>query len=150
MKILLNLSSINGYPSSTNSDQCLNYCLNDGICVLSESSPQCYCLPEWKGEHCNVIRKSNSNKKLISKEYLRTNINLRNHPCSLAPPNMCKNGGQCQYEEKEYSCICPYTHIGKRCEEESRKFSFLFCLFGFYFKSNINKQKKKEFSYLLN
>jgi len=123
MKILLLISMIfviNGYPSSDNlDDQCLNYCSNDGICVIIKNQPQCYCLPEWEGELCKDPREY----KLIQFDPSQRNqmSSARNHPCSLVPPNFC-NGGLCQYDGTAFTCACPFDKAGTRCELASRTF----------------------------
>ena len=39
--------------------------------------------------------------------------------CAPDGSYICKNGGICEYDDmlEEISCLCPYSHEGKYCEE---------------------------------
>jgi len=130
MKIFLFIclvSIINGYPSSIDENtDCSNYCLNDGVCVLINNNRQCYCLPEWEGEICENEREYDPTQ-MISMENVRKS-SFRLHQCDLVPPNLC-NVGFCQFENGSYSCACPKTHVGPRCERES-PCNFPYCVSG--------------------
>ena len=112
------LPLISGFPSDINEKKCLNYCSNDGVCVIIDENPQCYCLPGWKGNRCDIVRPYNPNEPIKSEPMSR--YQLRVHPCDLVPPNMCLNGGLCTFENNTYSCSCGYQYIGGRCEIPSR------------------------------
>src|SRR5579871_266336 len=106
---LLIISMINGNLLNSTPKKCLNYCSNDGICVLKDNSPECYCLPEWEGEHCNLPRQfiPNQGNDFI----IMARTNLRASQCSLKP-DLCKNGGVCYFKDNKYGCACPDTHYG--------------------------------------
>ena len=111
---------IHGYPSNEKPvDACLNYCLNDGICVMGQNTPHCYCLPGWEGTQCATVRVSTPNNipfEKIVKSYVRAT------PCDLAPPTLCLNGGLCQFNNSLYTCACPSAFYGARCEKPSRMY----------------------------
>merc|ERR1711972_1123157 len=80
-------SLVESYPS--NDPRCLNYCSNEnGLCLIENDQPTCYCLPEWEGERCDSIRTISEKKPLM------TRIQARNTPCTYVP-DLCKNGGVC-------------------------------------------------------
>ncbi|CAF1532151.1 unnamed protein product [Adineta ricciae] len=118
--ILLCQNLVQSYPS--NDPRCLNYCSNEnGICLIENDQPICYCLPEWEGEHCNLIRKSNEKVPLMSR------IMTRNTPCTFVP-DLCKNAGVCYLDEttKKLACKCPYPFDGTRCGEYSVCFNYCY------------------------
>jgi len=115
--MILLISSIDGYPSDHNSENdCSNYCFNNGICVSPDNIRQCYCLPEWEGERCDSVRESDTIYIDPSQQTIK--YDLRNHPCTLVP-NLCANGGLCQFENNSFSCACTHQFYGKRCEKLS-------------------------------
>lgn len=109
---------IDAHPSTINKDKCDNYCFNDGVCVLNDGQVQCYCLPEWQGQRCQSIRQDDVLRTIDNEAMVR--VAARSPECLRAPPNMCLNGGLCTFENSSYSCACPVTHIGKRCQDPSR------------------------------
>jgi Notch-like protein len=117
--VLLSLLLVNGYPSDKNGKQCLNYCSNDGVCLIMDNKAQCYCLPEWEGERCDLPRINHEMK------FKKTNIQLRNSPCTYVP-TLCKNGGVCFFDdqEKKLACQCPYPYDGPRCDEYSACYNY--------------------------
>jgi len=117
--MILFISLVNGYPSDINHDQCINYCSNDAVCLTVNNKPQCYCLPEWDGQFCDIIRQPQTNQNLPQIKQISRN-NLRNTPCSYAP-DLCKNGGVCYLDgtSNKLACQCPDTYSGPRCTEYS-------------------------------
>ena len=111
------LSVAYGFPAATKDKRCLNYCSNDGVCVIVKDAPQCYCLPEWEGEKCEDVREETSEGE-EEEIIVMGRSNLRNDPCSLVP-GLCKRG-LCQIKDNKYFCACPYEYSGKRCELDSR------------------------------
>lgn len=114
------LSTALGFPAATKDSRCLNHCSNDGVCVIVENSPQCYCLPEWEGETCDYVREQTDINEEQQDIVIMSRSNLRNSPCSLVP-GLCKNSGLCQFADNKYSCACTDEFTGKRCELQSRK-----------------------------
>jgi len=119
--IMLFLSLVNGYPSDKNGEQCFNYCSNDAVCLTVNNNRQCYCLPEWDGQLCDIPRTDHQIKFTQN-----TRNNLRNTPCTYVP-TLCKNGGICYFDEgvtNKVACQCPYPYDGPRCEEYSLCYNF--------------------------
>jgi hypothetical protein len=117
--IILFISLINGYPSNTDHDKCVNYCSNDAVCLMVDNNATCYCLPEWEGKFCDIVRQKRTNKPSISTKQITRN-NLRSVPCDYVP-TLCKNGGLCYVDDQttKLACQCPYPYDGARCEEYS-------------------------------
>jgi hypothetical protein len=126
--ILLLVSLANGKPSNPVATEC--NCANDAVCIKSGSRADCYCLPEWQGERCDIPREYKPTKMKIN--FQNSRIDARNTPCSFVP-TLCKNGGLCRYESssKKLSCTCPDAYFGPRCEDPSRTYyrSGLFSIF---------------------
>ncbi|UJR29552.1 hypothetical protein I4U23_010769 [Adineta vaga] len=105
---------ITSYPSN----KCpSSYCSNDAVCVIKENEPICYCLPEWEGERCDLIRQDNFDEQLED-EFDERSI-IRSPECLLAPPGMCVHGVCIFNNNNTYSCQCQPEFIGKRCKEVS-------------------------------
>ena len=94
-----------------------NLCGNRGVCVIDDDSPTCYCLPEWEGERCEFDREYVPNDE---EAYEEAKQNKARFDECLYVPGLCENGGLCVFN-KTFSCVCPFTHIGARCETVSRK-----------------------------
>src|SRR5690348_1818449 len=93
--LLIELINVNSLR--INDERCLNYCSNDGICLIINNKPECYCLPEWDGERCDIVRQIKTNYQSKSIKLIHRNY-LRNDPCTFVP-NLCKNGGVCFLDE---------------------------------------------------
>ena len=108
------------YPSN----KCKNYCLNEAVCVIKQDEPVCYCLPEWEGEQCDLVRQENFSveEEEQGEGEIMERSSARSPECLLAPPNMCLNRGICRFENNSYSCECQPEFTGKRCKEPSRMF----------------------------
>ena len=107
-------------PSASSKDSvCADHCQNDGVCVAPNGRAQCYCLPEWQGDRCGEPRpyKPNQQSNMDTARRLTSRVT----PCSLAPPDLCLNGGLCQFTNNSYSCACPMTFMGPRCADPSRQ-----------------------------
>jgi len=117
--LILFISLVNGYPSDINNDRCINYCSNNAVCLTVNNKPQCYCLPEWDGQFCDIIRKQKSNQNISQIKQMSKN-NLRNVPCTYVP-DLCKNGGVCYLDDgtNKLACQCKYPYGGTRCDEYS-------------------------------
>ena len=110
---------IHGAPSASSKDPaCVDHCQNEGVCVVINGLPRCYCLPEWKGDRCGQAREYDPSNQLNFESARR--LSSRVTPCSLAPADLCLNGGLCQFNGS-YSCACPSTFIGPRCADPSRQ-----------------------------
>ncbi len=117
--ILLLVSLANGKPSNPVATEC--NCANDAVCIKSDNRADCYCLPEWQGERCDIPREYKPSKIKIN--FQNSRIDARNAPCSLVP-NLCTNGGLCQYLNKNYSCACTDAYVGTRCQDLSRTYYY--------------------------
>jgi len=117
--ILLLVSLANGKPSNPVATEC--NCANDAVCIKSGNRADCYCLPEWQGERCDIPREYKRNTIKINSQ--NSKISVRSTPCSFAP-TFCKNGGICQNDSpsKELYCACPDAYVGTRCEDPSRTY----------------------------
>lgn len=122
------LPLVTAYPSS----KCQGYCSNDAVCVIEQDEPVCYCLPEWEGERCDLVREENFS---VREEEVMERSSILSPECALAPPKMC-GVGVCIFSNKTYSCACPVTHFGPRCQKASRRF---------YFSYLFNKKKSSAF-----
>jgi hypothetical protein len=112
---------IDGFSSKSVSKQCTNYCSNDGVCLLENASPTCYCLPEWQGNQCQSRRPFQSGSSRLTNR-----IQTRSTPCSFVP-DLCKNQGVCYVNVSKLACQCPYPWDGPRCEERSGTNKTLSC-----------------------
>ncbi|CAF1093691.1 unnamed protein product [Rotaria sordida] len=121
--IFLLISLVNGYPSGINTEQCLNYCFNDAVCLMNNNNPTCYCLPEWEGERCDIVRKVVQNDPVQFKKINRTI--LRNDPCSYVP-TLCNGKGVCYVDGGKLTCQCQYPFAGTRCDEYSLCYNYCF------------------------
>lgn len=45
----INVSLIQAIPAAKD---CFNYCLNDGICLMTDNGPKCTCSSQWMGTRC--------------------------------------------------------------------------------------------------
>ncbi|CAH1781448.1 unnamed protein product [Owenia fusiformis] len=107
---LLNGIDASGYG---NGNECeANPCSNDGICILWEEAPYCFCPPNYTGDLCD--------------DY----ITAQNDTCdclwpsntgSGCSPNPCFNEGQCVQAYGNYKCICPGKSEGDRCHKASKE-----------------------------
>jgi len=115
--LILLISMINGYPSDVVNDQCVNYCSNDAVCLptANNNNPQCYCLPGWDGERCDIVAQVQQTYRIDKKQILRSN--LRVSPCSYRP-DLCVHG-MCFVNNSQLACMCEADWAGARCEEIS-------------------------------
>ncbi|CAF1306272.1 unnamed protein product [Rotaria sp. Silwood1] len=113
--IIFLISLANGYPSNDINNKCVNYCSNDALCLIINNNPRCYCLPEFDGERCQMIRTTNRNTRIKFKQI--TENNPINPLCSYVP-DLCHNGGTCDVEESasgpKFICRCPISYDGSR------------------------------------
>jgi hypothetical protein len=108
--------------------KCLNYCSNDAICKVNDGIIQCYCLPEWDGERCDIPREIPQDYQFLDENF-QVKGEFRSTPCDLVP-GLCLNGGVCYVNETasgaKLSCQCLFPKAGPRCEETSGKIFSIF------------------------
>ncbi|CAF3347944.1 unnamed protein product [Rotaria socialis] len=120
--IILFLSSLQLIQSNSISNECLDYCSNDGLCIETNNGLQCICLPEWTGHRCDSPRDSSLTKQMYNSQVDMTFV--RSNPCDSAPAGYCKNTGICFVEGVAFKCFCPYPYTGEYCEDLSDCFDY--------------------------
>ncbi|XP_076108578.1 uncharacterized protein LOC143076635 isoform X1 [Mytilus galloprovincialis] len=108
---------------------CLNYyCAHEGICVLVDQkdlTPQCNCVSEWKGTHCDdnpcdadpipcpekstcSINGDGSASCCCDEGFTGDQCDVLVDACTVNP---CQNGGQCSLDSlglPECTCVSPF------------------------------------------
>ncbi|CAF2020319.1 unnamed protein product [Rotaria magnacalcarata] len=120
--IVLLFSSLHLIQSNSISNECLDYCSNNGLCIETNNGRKCICLPEWTGQRCDFPRDSSLTKQMHNSLVDMTFV--RNNPCNSAPAGFCKNNGICFVEASKFKCFCQYPYTGDYCDELSECFDY--------------------------
>jgi hypothetical protein len=124
IKIVLGLFLINNINSlSIRNGKCSDYCSNDAMCAVENGIPQCYCLPEWDGDLCDIPREIPTSYQFLEKNS-KLKSEFRSSPCDFYP-NLCNGKGLCFLNGTKLACTCVYPNAGLRCDEISGLFTFL-------------------------
>ncbi|KAI7791388.1 hypothetical protein IRJ41_018779, partial [Triplophysa rosa] len=104
-----------------------NACLNGGVCEDLFNHFECFCLPGWVGDRCEMNVNSCSSNPCChgycSEEglaynctcesgYTGTNCEVKVDACA---GHKCANGGTCLRGIDSYSCLCPHKFTGQNC-----------------------------------
>ena len=121
--LLAALSFVHAHPSSMNTKECLDYCANNGICVIINDAPRCYCMPEWEGERCDSARRLTVDQE--EDQSIMRIARPRSPECAYVDDDFCKNGGLCRFDKSSFGCTCKPAFIGFYCELPSREYHVL-------------------------
>ena len=143
------LAGMSGTDCSENTpaDACgSNPCAHGGSCSVGESGDYaCACSPGYAGENCEVDIDECSSSPCLSGGVCTDGVNgfvcacpdqLAGRQCEIScpdgysgefcgvaspycSPETCLNGGSCSEEYGGFSCACPPSHTGARCELEN-------------------------------
>jgi hypothetical protein len=115
--LLLLINNINS--SVIRNEKCLKSCFNDAICSIKNEIIQCYCLPEWDGDRCDIPREIQTDYEFLDENQI-IKTQDRSDPCLLIS-NLCNGHGTCFLNEtsNKLSCQCAYPYAGPRCNERS-------------------------------
>ncbi|XP_078696567.1 uncharacterized protein LOC144924834 isoform X6 [Branchiostoma floridae x Branchiostoma belcheri] len=98
-------------------DRFRGYCLNGGICEVSESDPDmpmCLCPSGWWGLRCHheLIELNGGDSRVTTPAVTTTTTQAE--PCDSNP---CQHGGECFDNDAGYFCNCPSDWQGDNCEK---------------------------------
>lgn len=97
---------------------CEGYCSNNGICIMADNGPKCYCLSQWMGKRCDDIRKPASNGLFHSFNSAQPSPRGLT-PCPADLSSACRNGATCFMVNLEFFvCSCPPGLGGDFCDVE--------------------------------
>uniref|UniRef100_A0A672R8D4 Protein crumbs homolog 1-like n=1 Tax=Sinocyclocheilus grahami TaxID=75366 RepID=A0A672R8D4_SINGR len=105
-----------------------NPCLHGGICDDRFNLFQCFCLPGWGGDHCELNTNTCASNPcqhghcsvqdlsyscMCESGYTGTNCEVKVDVCAS---HECVNGGTCLRGFNSYSCLCPDRFTGPYCK----------------------------------
>ena len=101
-------------------DAFLIHTKNGGICSEGPHSSRCTCPPEYTGTHCEckITVTLTFAESRCQPRYTSTRCERHNY----CYPNHCRNGGRCINGLYSYTCRCPSTFIGTRCDYRIGRF----------------------------
>ena len=90
------------------------------ICSEGPHSSRCTCPPEYTGTHCEhkITVTLTLAESRCQPRYTSTRCERHNY----CYPNHCRNGGRCINGLYSYTCRCPSTFIGTRCDYRIGRF----------------------------
>ncbi|XP_052447041.1 protein crumbs homolog 1-like isoform X1 [Carassius gibelio] len=107
-----------------------NPCLHGGICDDRFNLFQCFCLPGWGGDRCELNTNTCASNPCqhgycsvqdlsyictCESGYTGTNCEVKEDVCAS---HKCANGGTCLRGLNSYSCLCPDRFTGPYCNTQ--------------------------------
>uniref|UniRef100_A0A1I7X428 Neurogenic locus Notch protein n=1 Tax=Heterorhabditis bacteriophora TaxID=37862 RepID=A0A1I7X428_HETBA len=123
-------------PDCSQRDLCpLDYCSNGGKCRRDRSEFVCDCPHNYHGNQCELDVNECDQDLCVHGKCVNTvgsyrcecydnfigadcQISRNEEDCTVFGPKSCRNGGVCNTENNNYTCICPHTYDGHFCERD--------------------------------